>query len=201
MTYAVFFNVCRTFGSLPHVVILQRLRLRGVQAILYHFLKSFRQRRSFVARACRATSSSRVMTQGVPKDNVLSPLLFNAMMAGSCGYLRLRHRSAVRRRVLEGYDKSRQAQRSAHRCAILPCWLHSHCPTCNHCTPTSKPERRNSYSKFYAPLRGEENAACPTVDTSSWSATLMIVIPGAVSETLASGRRLILTPQKLGGPS
>lgn len=80
--HAVFLDIHRAFDALPHNVIMERLRHIGVRGRTYKFIASFLQRRTFHVKIAGHTSSPRDSSQGVPQGSVLSPLLFNIVMAG-----------------------------------------------------------------------------------------------------------------------
>lgn len=74
-------GVCRVFDSIPHSLIQERLSLHGAKGPLFGVLASFLRGRSLVVKACGLICTSRDIAQGVPPGCVLSPHLFNMVMA------------------------------------------------------------------------------------------------------------------------
>ncbi|KAK8780094.1 hypothetical protein V5799_018565 [Amblyomma americanum] len=90
----VLLDVQAAFDSLPHSTIEQALDELGVTGRVRQFVTAFLSNRSMQVRVGGTLSSPRSITTGVPQGSVLSPFLFNLVMAGLRSAIQqgLRHR-------------------------------------------------------------------------------------------------------------
>ncbi|XP_037520770.1 uncharacterized protein LOC119397417 [Rhipicephalus sanguineus] len=77
----VLLDVQSAFDGLPHTVMESALDALGITGHLRAFVSAFLCQRTFRVRVGRASSDPRAVTAGVPQGSVLSPFLFNLVMA------------------------------------------------------------------------------------------------------------------------
>lgn len=81
-TAAVFFDVKAAFDMVPVDSVMQALNKTGVGGKAASYIQHLIADRTFSVRLGTTLSSSRKQSRGVPQGSVLSPLLFNLVMAG-----------------------------------------------------------------------------------------------------------------------
>ena len=77
----VYLVISRAFDNVSHLGILNKLSLMGVKGRLLRWLKDFHSNRTFQVSVLGELSSSRDICRGVPQGAILSPTLFNVLMA------------------------------------------------------------------------------------------------------------------------
>ena len=78
---AIFFDLSGAYDSIYHLGLLYKLSRRGVKGKLLRWVKDFLTERTFQVLLGGSLSSTRPITTGVPQGSVLSPTLFNVMLA------------------------------------------------------------------------------------------------------------------------
>ena len=76
--YVLFLDIQQAFDSVLH----KALVTAGISGRLLHFVRDFLSERRMKVRVGEATSEYRIVNCGVPQGSVLSPLLFNSVLAG-----------------------------------------------------------------------------------------------------------------------
>ncbi|KAM7309477.1 hypothetical protein ISCGN_013108 [Ixodes scapularis] len=80
-TVAVFLDVERAYDGVPLATILCRLTEAGITGKIQAFLANFLTGRKIQVCSGRTVSSPRVLHRGLPQGSVLSPVIFNIVMA------------------------------------------------------------------------------------------------------------------------
>ncbi|KAG0421471.1 hypothetical protein HPB47_002637 [Ixodes persulcatus] len=80
-TVAVFLDVERAYDGVPLSTILRRLTEAGLTGKIQAFLANFLAGRKIQVCSGRTVSSTRVLRRGLPQGSVLSPVIFNIVMA------------------------------------------------------------------------------------------------------------------------
>lgn len=81
VTMAVFLDLANAFPSTWWTGLLRKLARRGVRGLALRWISNFITYRTLRIRTNEFTSDERRLTKGVPQGCVLSPLLWNVMMA------------------------------------------------------------------------------------------------------------------------
>ena len=81
VAYLLLLDMKAAFDTVPHGAILQALDGMGVVGPLRSYTQAFLAGRTFRVKVGRATSSPRNVCSGVPQGGVLSPFLFNLVLA------------------------------------------------------------------------------------------------------------------------
>ena len=79
--YGIMLNISKAFDSATPEGVLYILAKMGIHGKTLHWLKSFLQDRKYTVKTSGITSSKIVTRRGVPQGSVLSPILFNCLMA------------------------------------------------------------------------------------------------------------------------
>ncbi|WP_410469846.1 RNA-directed DNA polymerase, partial [Bradyrhizobium sp. 33ap4] len=79
---AVFLDIKRAYDTVSHVCVLHALRTFGLSGRMFSWLKDFLTDRSVCVRTSNGSGSQHAVPQGVPQGSILSPILFNVVMAG-----------------------------------------------------------------------------------------------------------------------
>lgn len=81
ITVAVFLDVQRAYDTVSHVHVLEGLALQGFKGKILRWIADFLRHRQIFVVTQEGPTSEHVVNQGVPQGSVLSPTLFNAVMA------------------------------------------------------------------------------------------------------------------------
>ncbi|KAM7282239.1 uncharacterized protein ISCGN_025621 [Ixodes scapularis] len=80
-TLAVFFDISKAYDNVEPAVVLEKLTDIGITGKFQTFLKSVFTNRTLRVRLGPALSTTRRCTRGLPQGSVLSPILFNIVLA------------------------------------------------------------------------------------------------------------------------
>lgn len=87
-TSAIFLDIKKAFDAVPHTTIIAQLLKFGVSGRALAFIRAFLSGRTMRVRLNGTLSSLRNVAQGVPQGSVISPFLFNIVMAALPDVLR-----------------------------------------------------------------------------------------------------------------
>ncbi|XP_064487615.1 uncharacterized protein LOC135399805 [Ornithodoros turicata] len=87
-TAAVFLDVLKAYDSVLHSTVGATLQEAGVGGRMLSWIQGFLSHRSLFVRSTEGDTQSFPVRRGVPQRNVLSPLLFNVVMASLPAHLR-----------------------------------------------------------------------------------------------------------------
>lgn len=81
-TLAIFFDIAKAYDNVDPAVVFEKLTEVGITGRIQIFLKNALANRKLKVRLGSSFSTSRSCTRGLPQGSVLSPILFNIVLAG-----------------------------------------------------------------------------------------------------------------------